>query len=154
MNYNFNIDSKDLNQIVLNAETALKSSEILKFERTKSWRANIPRFPCVYALYEKKETLIYIGETGNLQKRMSEICRAGGHAFRRQLGCKNMKALLIKGKKKFEPETEMQIDSFLDNDLYVSFIEVNFGRLEIETYLITKNQKFLLNSEKKRKLII
>lgn len=36
----------------------------------------------------------------------------------------------------------------------MSFLEVNFGRLEIETFIITNYQKDLLNSEKKRKLKI
>ena len=81
---------------------------------------------------------------------MNDICRTVNHTFRKQLGHKRYGA--IKTRKKFDTETEALLDLFFDEKLYVSFIKANFGRVEIETYLVTKYQKILLNSEKKRKL--
>ena len=49
-------------------------------------------------------------------------------------------------------DVENQLDDFFNNILHVSFLKVNFGRLEIETYIVTKYQNVILNSEKKRKL--
>ena len=88
-------------------------------------------------------------ETGNLQDRMGDLNRTVNHSFRRQLGATRFGG--IKSRKKFEDEVEKLLDDFFSENLYVAFIPVNFGRLEIETFLIAKHQKQLLNAEKKRK---
>lgn len=120
------------------------------------WRKEfVPDFPGVYALYEKVDSdyiLLYIGETGNLRERMSDICRTVNHTFRRQLGQERFFA--VKTSKKFTPEIETLLDTFFDENLYVSFLKVNFGRTEIETYFVTKYQSILLKSETRRKLKI
>ena len=105
--------------------------------------------PAIYALFES-EKLIYIGETGDLQKRMCDITRTVNHSFRKQIG--HRKFMGEKSSKKFLPEIEVLLDKYFDEELYITFIEVNFGRLEIETYLIDKFQQQIINSEKKRKL--
>lgn len=45
------------------------------------------------------------------------------------------------------------LDKYFDEELFITYIEVNFGRLEIETYLIDKYQKQIINSTKKRKFL-
>lgn len=144
----------ELRSALLAAEKELNDSKKMKFVRTSDWRSeNIPAFPGVYALYEKTDedyVLLYIGETGSLKERMSDICRTVNHTFRGQLGQKRFNG--IKSKKKFDIEIESMLDSFFDDKLYLSFIKVNFGRTEIESYLVTKHQGILLNSETKRKL--
>ena len=146
----------DLKTLLYHADTELEKCEKIKFQRMNSWRKEfIPDFPGVYALYEKvgsEYILLYIGETGNLRERMSDICRTVNHTFRRQLGKKRFSGIITS--KKFEFKTESLLDVFFDEDLYISFLKVNFGRSEIESYLITKYQKILLNSEIKRKLKI
>lgn len=144
------INTEELFTILARAETDLLSGNKSKFLTTKIWRdKEVPDFPGVYALFEN-DKLIYVGETGNLRERMSDICRTVNHTFRKQLGHKKFGA--IKTRKKFEPEIELLLDTFFQEKLYVNFIKVNFGRVEIEEYLVTKYQKNLLNSEKKRKL--
>ncbi len=136
------------------AEKELNEFNKIKFVRTKDWRNEfILDFPGVYALYERigdDYVLLYIGETGSLKERMSDICRTVNHTFRRQLGQKRFNG--NKSKKKFDVEIESMLDNFFDDKLYLSFIKVNFGRTEIESYLVTKHQDILLNSETKRKL--
>lgn len=151
MHSNYLLSENELRKILIEAEQDLLSSDKIKFQKVKSWRDDIiPDFPGVYALYENKDSLLYIGETGNLRERMSDICRTVNHTFRRELGHKRYNA--IKTKKKFGSDIEILLDQFFDEKLHVSFIKVNFGRIEIETYLVTKYQSMLLNSEKKRKL--
>jgi len=150
------LDDNQLRILLSQADNDLKASEKIKFQRLNRWRKTVvPYFPGVYALYEKQESgyvLLYLGETGNLRERMSDICRTVNHTFRKQLGYKRFNA--IRTTKKFEIDTELLLDNFFDEKLYVSFIKVNFGRTEIEAYLVTKYQKILLNSETKRKLKI
>lgn len=150
------LSDAELKKIFFEADKELAQNEKIKFQRLNKWRKEfVPDFPGVYALYEKANsnyTLLYIGETGNLRERMSDICRTVNHTFRRQLGQQRFSA--IKTRKKFEPEIETLLDTFFDENLYASFLKVNFGRTEIETYLVTKYQSTLLNSETKRKLKI
>lgn len=150
------LEDTELNKVLLQADKELGDNEKIKFQRLNSWRKEyVPDYPGVYCLYEKVDNeyiVLYVGETGNLQERMSDICRTVNHTFRRQLGKKRFSA--IKTSKKFEPEIETLLDKFFDENLYVSFLKVNFGRTEIETYLVTKYQGTLINSETKRKLKI
>ena len=147
----FNLEEKELYLNLILAENQLLKSSKIKFERNLIWRQkNFSKVPGIYALFEKKENLIYIGETGNLFKRISDITRTVNHTFRKQIG--KVKFNGIKSSKKYNPEIEELIDKYFDDELFISFIEVNFGRLEIETYLIDKFQNQIINSEKKRKL--
>jgi len=143
----------DIKTIIKTAEAQLLHSNKHKFKISATWRKDIvPDYPGVYALFDQNHVLLYIGETGNLRKRMSDICRTVNHTFRKQLARK--KFGVDKKLKKFDKEVELQLDTFFEDSLYVNFIEVNFGRTEIEEHLITKHQEDLLNSEKKRKLKI
>jgi len=148
---NYILQDKDLYATLADAERKLFSSERFKFEKSQMWRSNtIPNNSGVYALFEERDKLLYVGETGNLRLRMNDINRTVNHSFRKQLGLSRFGG--IKSRKKFSEEIELQLDLFYMNNLHVSFIEVNFGRLEIETFIITNNQTQLLNSEKKRKV--
>lgn len=150
------LSDTELNIELHRADKELEKNEKIKFQRLNSWRKEfVPNFPGVYALYEKvgcEYVLLYIGETGNLRERMSDICRTVNHTFRRKLGKKRFSGVITS--KKFEPRIETLIDIFFDENLYISFLQVNFGRTEIETYLVTKYEKILLNSQTKRKLEI
>lgn len=155
MSYLLN-DEESLN-LFIQVEKDFLQSEKIKFQRLNKWRKEfVPDFPGVYSLYEKvgggKYTLLYIGESGNLRERMTDICRTVNHTFRRQLGHRRFSG--VKTSRKFEKEIETLLDIFFDESLYVSFLKVNFGRTEIESFLVTKYQTTLLNSETKRKLKI
>ncbi|MBY8961802.1 GIY-YIG nuclease family protein [Flavobacterium sp. D11R37] len=125
----------------------------IKFKKCRLWRLdNIPSVPGVYAFFDADGNILYVGESGNLRERKNEVNRTVNHSFRRQIG--SVKFQGIKSGNKFCGEVESQLDDYFSTYLYVSFIEVNFGRLEIETYIITYYQELLLNSVKKRKLVI
>lgn len=134
-------------------ENLLQVAEKIKFEKSSKWRdEKIPNYPGVYALFEKDGKLVYIGESGNLRKRMNEINRTVNHSFRKQTGHSKFNG--IKSSKKYDIEIETKLDLYFAEELFVSYIEVCFGRLEIEEFIITNNQKSLTNSVKKRKLEI
>ena len=146
----YQLQEKELYTILNNFENKLFKSEKIKFERNQTWRKNnLKNVPGIYALFEDNN-LKYIGETGDLLKRMSDITRTVNHSFRKQIGAKMFNG--VKSTKKFEEKVENLIDDFFDNSLYIRFVEVNFGRLEIETYLVDKYQNDIINSKKIRKL--
>ena len=146
----YNIEEKELYKIFLDAEEKLFNSENIKFERNNIWRKKyLKSVAGIYGLFED-DVLKYVGETGDLLKRMADITRTVNHSFRKQIGIREFKG--IRSTKKFEDEIEILIDSYFNDNLYLKFIEVNFGRLEIETYLVDKYQSQIVNAKKKRKL--
>lgn len=146
----FNLENKELYHNLILAEKLLFTAPKIKVARTLSWRKQyFKSVPGIYAFFETNNKIVYIGETGNLYKRMSDVTRTVNHTFRKKLG--QLKFEGIKSNKKYDPEIEKMLDKYFDEELYVTFIEVNFGRLEIETFLIDKYQSKIINSEKKRK---
>ncbi|VXB46764.1 MULTISPECIES: GIY-YIG nuclease family protein [Chryseobacterium] len=147
----FNLEDNELYKNLILAEKLLFESPKIKFERTLIWRKQyFKNVPGIYAIFEGNDKIIYIGETGNLCKRMSDITRTVNHTFRKKIG--KLKFGGIKSSEKYDSEIEVLLDKYFDEELHITFIEVNFGRLEIETYLIDKYQKQIINSVKKRKL--
>lgn len=152
MNYNssYYLIKEALDNVFSEAEDKLINSQSIKFKKCTIWRNTfIPPKPGVYILFDDNHKILYVGESGNLNARLNEINRTVNHSFRRELGCRMFKVL--KSRRKYEPEIETLLDKFFEDKLYVSFLEVNFGRLEIETYLISKYESEIYNSKKKRK---
>jgi hypothetical protein len=144
------LDDLKLIEVLSKAQTNLFTAKKHKFKNNNIWRkTTILNVSGVYALFEGTDKLIYVGESGNLRDRMNEINRTVNHSFRKQLGASRFGG--IKSRKKFTDEVENLLDTFFKDHLYVSFIEVNFGRLEIESFIISNHQELLLNAEKKRK---
>jgi len=144
------LDKKILDKTFQEIEKELFNSKKLKFQKLKDWRnENIPNEPGIYAFFNEKDEVMYIGESGNINARMDEVNRTVNHSFRKQLGAKMFGG--IKSSKKFDSNVEEKLDEYFSKNVYLSFLLVNFGRLEIETFLIDKHQNKLYNSEKKRK---
>lgn len=147
---NYNLSQTELNRILEKAESELFNLKPIKFKKCKEWRKDkVPNEPGIYAIFENGDRLIYIGESGNLKDRMNEINRTVNHSFRKQFG--HLRFNGIKSTKKFADDIEILLDEYFVNNLYVSFLPINFGRLEIETFLIGKYQEKVINSVKKRK---
>lgn len=143
--------SEELLDTLHQAQEKLLRAKKHKVKKSVEWRRNeIPDSPGIYALFEKGNKLLYVGESGNLRKRMSDINRTVNHSFRKQIG--NRKFNGIKTSKKFSDAVESKLDKYFNEEIYVSFIEVFFGRLEIEAFLISNHQQFLINSVSERKL--
>lgn len=108
---------------------------------------DFPNGAGVYALYFNDE-LIYIGETADLNKRMKDLKNTYNHTFRKKIGFHffNDAQIIIR---KFSETIETRLNLIFQNCISVSFIQVNFGRAEIENYLINNNQN-LLNSITRR----
>ncbi len=86
--------------------------------------------------------------SANLFHRIGEIHRTVNHTLRKELGVKMFGG--VKSSKKFDAKTEKLLDEYFKRNLFVRFLLVNFGRLEIESHLINTYQNQLYNSKKKR----
>lgn len=144
-----NLTKEELHELSDFIEAKLISNKI-KYIKSKSWREkNIPNKAGIYLLFDDIGNILYVGESGNLHERISELGRTVNHTFRKQIGYLYFGG--VKNTKKFDNLIESKIDKFFEEKIYISSLEVSFGRLEIETYLVSKNQKTILNSVKKRK---
>ena len=84
---------------------------------------------------------------------MKEVKRTYNHSFRRKLG-----KFLVEGSKvvkgKFEETLELKLNDYYIDRIQFAYKKLNFGRLEVESYLIHRyHEKGLLNSRGKRNKI-
>lgn len=143
------LTEKEIQNIVDQCENELKTNERIKFNFDKKWSDNFPKEAGVYGIFYKNK-LVYVGESANLKERMKEVKRTYNHSFRRKLG-KHLdpNAVVIKGK--FSEELENLLNEEYKKNLSFTFKKVNFGRIEIESYLMQRNEG-VLNSIGKRSI--
>lgn len=126
-------------------ESELLESNRIAFNFDRNWSSNFPSKAGIYAIFDK-DKLVYIGETANLKERMKEVKRTYNHSFRRKLG-----RFLVEGanitKGKFEETLELRMNDYYIDRVQFAYKELNFGRLEVESYLIHRHHNNgLLNS--------
>ena len=112
----------------------------------------MPNKAGVYIIREKDNT-IYVGETGNIKKRMSDLNRTQNHTFRRTIGeklfSKRKEYTKATSKRKYTDKLEEELSQWISNNCDVSYITLDFGRKELEEYYQEKYQ--LYNKRKKRR---
>jgi len=128
------------------AENTLLTSSKIKFSFDRRWSHNFLSQAGVYAIFDKG-TLCYIGQTANLRERMKEVKRTYNHSFRKKLGY-TLGGVIEK--RKFSESIEEELNEYFKNNLTFSALAIDFGRLEIESYLIQKSDDDLLNSRQRR----
>ena len=128
-----------------------KSNRSLAYS-TDDWFDLIKPDPGVYGWFENGK-LIYIGETGNLRKRIKDAFRTRNHSFRRHLGndrLKHFKGFTIgTTKDNFPDKIERSLDKTMKK-LEVSVVPIAFGRKEFEEYIYDKHKDSLTNIRGKR----
>ncbi len=128
----------------INRELKRLESELLNPKNRRSvlltldWVKSVPEEAGVYGWFESG-SLIYVGETGLLRKRMNDARTTKHHSLRRSLG--NERFRRRKGfaeattKKKFVPPIETALDSLMKT-LEVCMVPVLFGRKEFEEFIV------------------
>ncbi len=109
-----------------------------KIAFSKEWLAEIPSKAGVY-VFTSGEEVVYVGETGNLRKRMKDLFDSRNHTLRRTVGerfyshvegfCKATVKI------KFPAHIEELVNVHLCKKYKVSFLEVSLGRKELEEYI-------------------
>lgn len=147
------LSKKQIENFVIEFEKDLLITKRIKFNFDKKWSSNFKDKAGVYAIFDKNK-LVYIGETANLKERMKEVKRTYNHSFRRKLGRKLHPELSKNPKGKFNEKIEKELNKYFLKRISFSYKVLNFGRLEVESYLIHRNyKKGLLNSLGKRNRI-
>jgi hypothetical protein len=141
------LNKVDFDNQIKKAKSELLSNPKFKFNKVNKWCDSLEPLPGIYGIFIDNE-LKYIGETANFKARMRELHRTYNHSFRKKLG-RSLNANLIKNT--YHPEVERELDIIFEKSVSVSFVHINYGRLEIETKLVSELQSELFNSIKKRK---
>ena len=119
---------------------------------TPEWAKRQPNKPGVYAWFDE-ENVVYIGESGNLSKRMGDAMRTPNHTLRRTIGTKKfMKHKGFEGataRKPFPPHIEKLLESYM-RSLHVAILPVDFGRTELEEHMVDTFSP-IYNKKRRRK---
>lgn len=133
----------------------LNTSNWKKIAFSKEWLFEVPESAGVYVLKRKKE-IVYVGETGNLRKRMKELSETRHHILRRTIGhtfFSDQKGYEVAtNRKKFPLHIEDLVNKYICDNLLIAIMEVPLGRKELEELIeseMTKENR--LNKRGKRK---
>jgi len=106
----------------------------------------------LYIVKNKSEELIYIGESSNINERFkTHSGRTYFSALRRHIGTEilNFELQEIKGRKRYFSEKEdIEVTKYLKNCSAI-FHPINFGRYEVEEFMIKKHRPLLNRKDNK-----
>ena len=133
------IHNKDILRHLKQIDNKLKTSEKIKFVYDTKWASQYFKdLPAVYCLYDKN-SLVYIGETESLLARMKDIRRTYNHTFRKHRGIKLFKTK-PNSKGVFSEKQELELNTYFEENIEVTYHYIIFGRRETESYLIHTNK--------------
>ena len=143
-------EKKQLN----NLYQKLLNQKKIKIDSDRKWLSKIEKTAGVY-LIRIEGKIRYVGETGNIYKRMKDLLKTYNHTFRRSLGKKHYSNekdyFKASSSKKFSDRIEAELDDYMFKNCEVSFLDVRLGRKELEEFIQDKYKDQLLNVRKKRK---
>jgi len=108
------------------------------------WKMDVPSLGGVYAIWSKSSgEPVYVGETCHLSHRFSDLTRTVNHTFRRKMARQY----------RMVRSTDAMLSKRLSKDFKISFLVIDFGRKELEEFLILNWSKTLINKPQKRLLL-
>lgn len=118
---------------------------------SKVWSINLPSSNAgVYMVRSKKNEILYIGESSDIQERyFTHGSTTYFSALRRHVGTELLGLKFIDDKKRrFTEYDDIRVTQYLKECLY-SYMHVNLGRYELEEFLIRKHRPLLNRKENK-----
>jgi hypothetical protein len=115
-------------------------SEFIRYSHSRKWKNTFPNNAGAYGIYFDGDEPVYVGESGNLRKRMNDMFDSRNHVFRRSYGTQlfsdreNYRP--ASSRKQFPPELELDLNVEMERYVRVYCISLFFGHKEIEEHLI------------------
>jgi hypothetical protein len=115
-------------------------------ENSISWAEQFISEAGVYAI--KEEGIIcYVGESGNIKKRILDLLDTRNHSLRRTIGSAKFAGQegyeMATPSRKFPPQFEEELNRIFEDNFEVSAIEVPIGRKELEERLVGVQSPFV-----------
>ena len=124
----------DEEKYIRTLEKNLLSADRNKAEITHKWANTFPTDSGVY-MARQGNKIVYVGETGSLRGRMQDMLDTRHHNLRRHIGFE------LFGEKASTTEKfkdEKALDTFIKENIFISFIVVKLGRKELEERIVAK----------------
>lgn len=116
----------------------IRISNHRKILMTREWSKLAPSTAGVYILIQDKK-IVYVGESGNLRGRMTDLLDSRHHTVRRTIGRKYYSSQegfkTATSKTKFPAHIEALVNSHICERFYMPYLEVSIGRKELEEYI-------------------
>ena len=135
------------NNLLVEGETAFLKQKYLNW-----YDANPPNNAGIYLVQHIKDGLIYIGESSNIYKRYkTHSGTTYFSALRRHIGTDILNFFLKSknGRKRYFTDSEDSMVNIYLKKCKISYMKINFGRFELEEYLIRKYHPLLNRKENK-----
>lgn len=117
-------------------ETALFKAKRIRVCCETDWARHCSALAGVYAIWDVESRLpVYVGETSGLSPRMGDLGHTLNHTFRR----------IVRRRYGLQGATEAELNAILAAKFEIAWIEVPFGRAELEEYLILRWRASLWN---------
>lgn len=134
----------------------LISQSGIRIQSTANWKSEIPNSPGVYIFSDNRGNIVYVGESGNLRKRMNDILDTRHHSLRRSIGktffSKKLDYEEATTSKKFPDHIEALVDKHINKKLTLKYLPIALGRKELEEYIeSTMVKKLSFNIRGRRK---
>ncbi len=106
-----------------------------------TWRDDVPSIAGVYVIWDGKSGQpVYVGETCQLKARFGDLSRTVNHTFRRR----------VAGLLQVDPSDDARLSLEISRRYSLSFLPLDYGRKELEEFLILKWSGSLLNKPARR----
>ena len=135
------------NNLLVEGETAFLKQKYLNW-----YDANPPNNAGIYLVQHIKDGLIYIGESSNIYQRYkTHSGTTYFSALRRHIGTDILNFFLKSknGRKRYFTDSEDSMVNIYLKKCKISYMKINFGRFELEEYLIRKYHPLLNRKENK-----
>ena len=134
-------------------EDKILNEDKKSIELSRKWTKAFPTKPGVYMIFEG-EKLVYVGETGNIRKRMVDLLDSRHHTLRRSLGkchfSKEKGYKIASSKHKFPEHIEHKIAEWMEKKLRICSLPITVGRKELEERIQDKHREKLYNLRGRR----
>lgn len=149
------LNTEQVNSYLLFLQKQLLSPRNFKtITLSRAWASEAPDDAGVY-VFKEDERIIYVGETGNLRGRMTDLLDSRNHVVQRTIGSKFYSDHVLFKKasasEKFPDAIEALVNAHICGRLEVSYVAVNLGRKELEEHIqSTIPNEIRLNKRGKR----
>ena len=113
-----------------------------RYDGHASFHLSFESAPGVYCIFED-DSLIYVGQTRDLRKRMRDLSITANHTFRKAFAKHHFASHADYApfrKPRFHPTIEELLTERMKSSVSVSSCPVWFGRVEVEDYLIDQHR--------------
>ncbi|MFC5449148.1 hypothetical protein ACFPOG_12820 [Paenibacillus aestuarii] len=141
---------EDLLQILTNliayVDQALATTQKYAMYST-SFNTAAPMEAGLYFVWENQD-LVYVGESGNIKKRMANLKSTPNHTLRRKIG--QSLGYTLQKNDMFLPLEEQHLNLYCSTHCEVAFVPIPVGRREIEENFIFRVSKPKYNQDSTR----